>query len=49
MDAHERVVTNVKDTYRISDLWYLEVIAVHPYLQGRGLGKKALHLTTFLT
>ncbi|KAH3342893.1 hypothetical protein KXV52_000530 [Aspergillus fumigatus] len=42
MDAHERVVTNVKDTYRISDLWYLEVIAVHPYLQGRGLGKKAL-------
>lgn len=42
MDAHEWVVTNIKDTYRISDLWYLEVIAVHPYLQGCGLGKKAL-------
>ncbi|KAF4219000.1 hypothetical protein CNMCM5878_004213 [Aspergillus fumigatiaffinis] len=43
MDAHERVVTNVQDTYRIPDLWYLEVIAVHPCLQGRGLGRKALH------
>jgi ribosomal protein S18 acetylase RimI-like enzyme len=42
MDAHERVVTNVQDTYRIPDLWYLEVIAVHPCLQGRGLGRKAL-------
>ena len=25
--------------YNIQDPWYLEVVAVHPFLQGRGLGK----------
>ncbi|KAF4256247.1 hypothetical protein KXW12_008341 [Aspergillus fumigatus] len=28
-DAHERVITNVKDTYRISDLWYLEYTPIY--------------------
>lgn len=25
--------------YNVKDPWYLEVVAVHPSLQGRGLGK----------
>lgn len=42
MDAHNRVISNVQPKYYVPDLWYLEVIAVHPHLQGRGLGRKAL-------
>ncbi|BCS27820.1 GNAT family N-acetyltransferase [Aspergillus puulaauensis] len=42
MDTHDRVIKDVQQKYGIPDLWYLEVIAVHPRLQGRGLGRKAL-------
>lgn len=42
MDAHNRVIADVQQKYYVPDLWYLEVIAVHPHLQGRGLGRKAL-------
>ncbi|GKZ26510.1 hypothetical protein AbraIFM66951_002591 [Aspergillus brasiliensis] len=42
MNSHDETIERVKKLYRLSDVWYLEVVAVHPSLQGRSLGKKAM-------
>ncbi|OJI89134.1 hypothetical protein ASPTUDRAFT_206115 [Aspergillus tubingensis CBS 134.48] len=42
MKSHDDTIARVKKLRRLSDLWYLEVVAVHPSLQGRSLGKKAM-------
>lgn len=42
MLAHDELVTKVKEAYQLEDLWYLEVVAVHPLLQGRGIGVHAM-------
>ncbi|KAB8230401.1 GNAT family N-acetyltransferase [Aspergillus alliaceus] len=43
LDTHDRSMDMINDRYHVKDLWYLEVIAVHPSLQGRGLGKIAMN------
>jgi ribosomal protein S18 acetylase RimI-like enzyme len=43
MATHQQSMARIKMEYQVPDLWYLEVVAVHPSLQGRGLGKKAMH------
>ncbi|KAL2808278.1 GNAT family N-acetyltransferase [Aspergillus granulosus] len=42
MAIHQDAMARIKKQYKVQDLWYLEVVAVHPTLQGRGLGKKAM-------
>ncbi|KAL3496403.1 GNAT family N-acetyltransferase [Aspergillus germanicus] len=42
MATHEKTIARVKTEYNAQDAWYLEVVAVHPSLQGRGLGKRAM-------
>ncbi|KAL6230958.1 hypothetical protein BDW75DRAFT_234007 [Aspergillus navahoensis] len=42
MNSHDTVIDRIKKLDRLHDLWYLEVVAVHPALQGRSLGKKAM-------
>ncbi|RHZ65810.1 GNAT family N-acetyltransferase [Aspergillus thermomutatus] len=42
MAAHNDAIDRVKKQYQLKNLWYLEVIAVHPSLQARGLGKKVM-------
>ncbi|KAE8157539.1 hypothetical protein BDV40DRAFT_292559 [Aspergillus tamarii] len=37
--AHDTALKMITTRYNIQDPWYLEVVAVHPSLQGRGLGK----------
>ncbi|PIG89344.1 GNAT family N-acetyltransferase [Aspergillus arachidicola] len=39
LDAHDRALKMITTRYNVKDPWYLEVVAVHPSLQGRGLGK----------
>ncbi|OGM45339.1 GNAT family N-acetyltransferase [Aspergillus bombycis] len=39
LDAHDTALKRIATRYNIQDPWYLEVVAVHPSLQGRGLGK----------
>ncbi|KAB8264782.1 putative GNAT family N-acetyltransferase [Aspergillus pseudonomiae] len=39
LDAHDTALKRITTRYNIPDPWYLEVVAVHPTLQGRGLGK----------
>ncbi|KAI9040532.1 GNAT family N-acetyltransferase [Aspergillus affinis] len=41
--GHDQALDNVRTKYQIDDLWYLEVVAVHPSLQGRGLGSKVMN------
>ncbi|KAF5861112.1 hypothetical protein ETB97_000623 [Aspergillus alliaceus] len=43
LDTHDRSMDMINDRYHVKDLRYLEVIAVHPSLQGRGLGKIAMN------
>ncbi|CAG8236116.1 unnamed protein product [Penicillium salamii] len=38
LDKHEHSVQSLRKRYLWSKLWYLEVVAVHPSLQSRGLG-----------
>jgi GNAT superfamily N-acetyltransferase len=40
--AHDNTIDRVKRQYQLENLWYPEVIAVHPSLQARGLGKKVM-------
>ncbi|GLA13326.1 hypothetical protein AnigIFM62618_010314 [Aspergillus niger] len=42
MNSHEKTISRVKKLHQLCDVWYLEVVAVHPSLQGRSLGKKAM-------
>ncbi|KAF7592549.1 hypothetical protein BBP40_012773 [Aspergillus hancockii] len=42
-DAHDKAIDAIKSRYTIDDLWYLEVVAVHPSLQGRGLGRVTMN------
>ncbi|KAL4988796.1 hypothetical protein BDW68DRAFT_186866 [Aspergillus falconensis] len=42
MDSHDKAIDRIKKLRRLHDFWYLEVVAVHPALQGRSLGKKAV-------
>ncbi|KAJ0415428.1 hypothetical protein BJY00DRAFT_327055 [Aspergillus carlsbadensis] len=42
MTTHERSTARIKTQYQMQDAWYLEVVAVHPRLQGRALGKKVM-------
>ncbi|KAH8435269.1 GNAT family N-acetyltransferase [Aspergillus melleus] len=41
--SHNRALDNVRKKYQIDNLWYLEVVAVHPSLQGRGLGSRVMN------
>lgn len=43
------MIEHIETQFGVKDLWYLEVIAVHPLLQGRGLGKLALESLLKLT
>lgn len=40
--AHEASVKLLKSKYHLKKLWYLEILAVHPLLQSRGLGGNVL-------
>jgi ribosomal protein S18 acetylase RimI-like enzyme len=42
MATHEQTIARIKTEYQLQNVWYLEVVAVHPSLQGRGLGKKVM-------
>ncbi|RAH47198.1 GNAT family N-acetyltransferase [Aspergillus brunneoviolaceus CBS 621.78] len=42
MKSHENSLNAIRKRYDVNDLWYLEVLAVHPSLQGRGLGSMAM-------
>ncbi|RAL07397.1 GNAT family N-acetyltransferase [Aspergillus homomorphus CBS 101889] len=42
LSSHEGSLNTIKTKYNTNDLWYLEVVAVHPSLQGRGLGRSAI-------
>lgn len=42
MNSHDKTISRVKKLHKLCDVWYLEVVAVHPSLQGRSLGKKAM-------
>ncbi|RAK95301.1 GNAT family N-acetyltransferase [Aspergillus ibericus CBS 121593] len=43
MTSHDEAIARVEMLHQLRDVWYLEVIAVHPSLQGRRLGKKAMN------
>ena len=40
MQAHDATMRRISSQY--ANVWYLEVLAVHPSLQGRGLGGEAM-------
>lgn len=42
MRNHDQAIARIKKLHQLRDVWYLEVVAVHPSLQGRRLGKKAM-------
>ncbi|KAL4864265.1 hypothetical protein BDV12DRAFT_189076 [Aspergillus spectabilis] len=42
MGIHDKAMARIREQYQIRDLWYLEVVAVSPALQGHGLGKQAM-------
>ena len=42
MEKHHEARAMVEKQYPGLDMWYLEVIAVHPLLQGKGYGTKAM-------
>lgn len=39
MEAHNSCMDMIRRQYSRSEVWYLEVIAIHPLLQSCGLGK----------
>lgn len=41
MSAHNTALETLQTKYK-QGLWYLEVVAVHPSLQSRGIGQKAM-------
>lgn len=41
MVTHEKLLHSLQQKYE-QRLWYLEVIAVHPSLQSRGIGRKVM-------
>lgn len=41
MEAHKNAIDRIKAQHH-TNVWYLEVVAVHPSLQSRGLGAKAM-------
>ena len=40
MQAHDATIRRISSEH--ANVWYLEVVAVHPSLQGRGLGGEAM-------
>lgn len=42
LNGHNSTIDKIKSQYHLDDLWYLEVVAVHPALQSRGLGGKVI-------
>ncbi|PYI21440.1 GNAT family N-acetyltransferase [Aspergillus japonicus CBS 114.51] len=42
MKSHDTSLNTIGKKYGLNDLWYLEVLAVHTSLQGRGLGSMAM-------
>lgn len=41
MNAHNNAIDKIKAQH-VQNVWYLEVVAVHPSLQSRGLGAKVM-------
>lgn len=44
MSSHTKSLDSLQTEYR-QGLWYLEVVAVHPCLQSRGIGKNVMKWT----
>jgi ribosomal protein S18 acetylase RimI-like enzyme len=42
IQVHGTALDRIKSKYKVDHLWYLEVIALHPSLQNRGLGRKTM-------
>ncbi|PYI10912.1 hypothetical protein BO78DRAFT_403485 [Aspergillus sclerotiicarbonarius CBS 121057] len=40
--THDKAIARIEKLHQLCDMWYLEVVAVHPSLQGRRLGQKAM-------
>ncbi|KAF9886872.1 hypothetical protein FE257_010995 [Aspergillus nanangensis] len=43
MNSHKLMMDRIKSIHHLDNVWYLEVLAVHPSLQSRGLGGKAMN------
>jgi ribosomal protein S18 acetylase RimI-like enzyme len=43
MEEHDRNLDRLRTAFAPREMWYLEVIAVRPALQGRGIGKRLLN------
>jgi ribosomal protein S18 acetylase RimI-like enzyme len=42
IQSHEKALDRIKSRYKLDHLWYLEVVALHPSLQNRGLGRQTM-------
>lgn len=42
MKVHDEALQRIKDGYKLRRMWYLEIVALHPSLQNRGLGRRVM-------
>ncbi|XHG09638.1 hypothetical protein AWENTII_012684 [Aspergillus wentii] len=42
LTSHDIMMDEIRARYAVDDVWYLEVLAVHPLLQSRGMGSKSM-------
>lgn len=42
LEVHDGIMDKARARYQVEDVWYLEVLAVHPLLQSRGIGGKVI-------